>query len=242
MQIGNGAETLFSGSRNHAGNQKMTTIEMNYGGVTYILKLSDMVEIYEVNQPIGTITFNTSSAAAESFPTQELARTTITMPAMSDYADKLTVGTPGEPKPTSKTENVYYKKGSWNYQCRTITTARTETETTGETFGVTYQVTGWEITGVQIKDGKEVSKRTVKCGQTVTLSYGVNYVATPILKEVGARTSLGSKTTVAWTEVVTATDFERKWSEPSGTQLGSADAVNNYVSSKLGTSSGSYEK
>ena len=76
----------------------------------------------------------------------------------------------------------------------------------------------------------------------MTLSYGVNYVATPILKEVGARTSLGSKTTVAWTEVVTATDFERKLSEPSGTKLGSADAVNNYVSSKLGTSSGSYEK
>lgn len=242
MQIGNGAETLFSGSRNHAGSQKMTTIAMNYGGVTYTLKLSDTVEIYEGNQPIGTITFNTSSAAAESFPTQELARTTITMPTMSDYTDTLTVGTPGEPKSTPKTENVYYRKGFGNYPCRTITTVRTETETTGETFGVTYQVTEWEITGVQIKDGKAVSKRTVKCGQTVTLSYGVNYVATPILKEVGVRTSLGSKTTVAWTEVVTATEFERAYVEPSGTKLNSADAVNNYVNSKLGTSSGSYEK
>lgn len=242
MQIGNGAENLFSGSRNHAGSQKMTTIAMNYGGVTYTLKLSDTVEIYEGNQPIGTITFNTSSAAVESFPTQELARTTITMPTMSDYTDTLTVGTPGEPKSTPKTENVYYRKGFGNYPCRTITTVRTETETTGETFGVTYQVTEWEITGVQIKDGKEVSKRTVKCGQTVTLSYGVNYVATPILKEVGVRTSLGSKTTVAWTEVVTATEFERAYVEPSGTKLNSADAVNNYVNSKLGTSSGSYEK
>lgn len=242
MQIGNGAEDLFSGSRNHAGNQKMTTIAMNYGGVTYTLKLSDTVEIYEVNQPIGTIAFNTSSAAAESFPTQELPRTTITMPTMSDYTDTLTVGTPGEPKPTSKSETVYYKLRGGNYQYRTITTVRTETETTGETFGVTYQVTGWEITGVQIKDGKEVSKRTVKCGQTVTLSYGINYVATPILKEVGTRTSLGSKTTVAWTEVVTATEFERAFLEPKGTKLNNADAVNNYVNSKLGTSSGSYEK
>lgn len=241
-QIGSGAENLLSGSRNHAGSQKMTTIAMNYGDVTYTLKLSDTVEIYEGNQPIGTITFNTSSAAAESFPTQELARTTITMPTMSDYTDTLTVGTPGEPKPTRKSETVYYKKGTANYQCRTITTVRTETETTGETFGVTYQVTGWEITGVQIKDGKEVSKRTVKCGQTVTLSYGVNYVATPLLKEVGTRTSLGSKTTVAWTEVVTATEFERAWREPSGTKLNGADAVNHYVNSKLGTSSGSYEK
>lgn len=238
--IGSGAETLFSGSRNEAGNQKMTTIVMNYGDVAYTLKLSNMVEIHETNQPISTITFNTSSAA-ESFPMQELNRPTITMPTMKDYADKLTVGTSKDPVTTTNTENVYYRINVINYPTRTITTSRTETETTGETFNVTYQVTGWKITGTKIADGKAVNGQTVKCGQTVTLSYGVNYVATPILKEL-SRTSLGTKTTVAWTQTVTASSFTREWSKPSGTKLNGESEVNNYVESKLGTTSGTYEK
>ena len=242
-QIGKGATNAFDGSREQAGNQKMTTIVMNYNNVAYTLKLSNMVEIYEVEQPIGTLTYQVS-VSAQQLSTEELVRPVnnnkVTLPTIADYVEKVSssASTPGNRQKVSSTsELVYYRIRFGNYQSKTITTTIYKTPYTGEAFSVTYHVKGWVITGVRASDEAAVSVNNGKMllpGATVNLSFGVRYTAIPVLEEV-SRVSAGTTTTYFYQQETTApnTTTWHVTAPTGGTSYSNETKMNEYVNAQI---------
>ena len=230
-----------NGSRYQAGNQIMKTIDMVYGSSTYVVKLKDALEIYEVEQPIGTYTFDMSSAVANPPEGGEIVHPSekIKLPSVDNYAENITedgkAGTRSEV--SSKSERVYYRKGFGNYQYRDITTKQYKTPYTGDTFAVTYKVTGWIVERLKLSDGSSETLNNGKPyvpGTQITVSLGYEYVITPVTEEV-TRMSIGSKTTYYYEEETTATGFNRAVTEPNGTKFNNESLVNRYVDSVVGT-------
>ena len=244
QQIGSGAETLLSGSRNEAGNQKMTTIVMNYNKVAYTLKLSNTVEIYETNKPFGTLAFEgregvSVPASMELYYPSGHAQSYVTMPTAENFtvresSDDSTAGS--RQKVTSNPpETVYYKAGRLNYQTVTITSTIYKTPYTGKVFNVTYHVKGWIISGVNASDGAAVTVNNgnmVQPGAKVNLFVGVQYTAIPVLEEL-ERTSAGTATTYFYQQVAEDTKPSRSYTQPDGTSFPSKDAMTQYVKAEV---------
>lgn len=231
---------ITDGSRQQAGNQKMTTIVMNYNGVAYTMKLSNMVEIYEVEQPIGTLTFQ-MPVAAQQINTEELVRPNgnkVTLPEVADFIEKVSssTNTPGSrQKVSSSSETVYYRKGTMNYQSKKITTTVYKTPYTGEAFNITYRLKGWTISGVRAKDEAAITVNNgnmVMPGATVNLSFGVRYTAIPVLEEM-SRTSAGTMTTYFYQQETTAPNGT-SWNmaAPDGIMFKNEATMNEYVNEK----------
>lgn len=239
-QIGKGATGISDGSREQAGNQKMTTIVMNYNGGAYTMKLSNMVEIYEVEQPIGTLAFQ-MPAAAQQINTGELVRPNgnkVTLPEVADFIEKVSSSTttPGSrQKVSNSSETVYYRKGFGNYQSKTITTTVYKTPYTGEAFNITYRLKGWIISGVRASDEAVITVNNgnmVAPGANLNLSFGVRYVAIPVLEEV-SRTSAGTITTYFYQQETTAPNkTSYNTFAPDGIMFENADKMNAYVNEK----------
>lgn len=234
-QIGKGATGITDGSRQQAGNQKMTTIVMNYNGVAYTMKLSNMVEIYEVEQPIGTLVFQ-MPVAAQQIGTEELVypNNQITLPEATDFVEKVSGDTStagSRQKVSSTSETVYFRKGFMNYQKVTITSTIYKTPYTGEVFNVTYHVKGWIISGVRASDEAVVTVNNgnmIRPGAKVNLSFGVQYTAIPVLEDVG-RTSAGTATTYFYQQVAKDSKQSTSVLEPDGTNLVNQEKMNQYV-------------
>lgn len=240
-QIGKGATGISDGSREQAGNQKMTTIVMNYNGVAYTMKLSNMVEIYEVEQPIGTLTFQ-MPVAAQQINTEELVRPNgnkVTLPEVADFIEKVSssTATPGSrQKVSDSSETVYYRKRFGNYQSKKITTTVYKTPYTGEAFNITYRLKGWTISGVRASDEAVITINNgnmVAPGATVNLSFGVHYTAIPVLEEV-SRTSAGTITTYFYQQETTAPDKTsyHTLAPDGGVMYANEDKMNAYVNER----------
>lgn len=231
-----------SGSRKPADYQKVETVSFVSNGITYQVTLKQPIEIYEVEQPIGTLTFDVSSSMTNPPEKIEIPRRSmsVTLPDAPNYtelvsSDSTTPGT--RQQVTSTTRSVYYRKAMANYQTIDITTKTYKTPYTGESFNVTYQVTGWIITGTKASDGTVTVLNNGKAyapGTKVNLALGTNYVAVPVLEEV-SRVSAGTRTTYFYVEETTAGSPYRYWVEPSGEKFNNEATMKAYVQTQIGT-------
>ncbi len=228
--------------RKPAGYQKIKTVSFVSNGITYQVTLKQPVEIYEVEQPIGTLTFDVSSAMTNPPEKIEIPRSgmSVTLPDAPNYTELVSsdTTTPGtRQQVTSTTRSVYYRKGGANYPTIDITTKTYKTPYTGESFNVTYKVTGWIITGTKASDGTVTVLNNGKAyapGTKVNLVLGTDYVAVPVLEEV-SRVSAGTRTTYFYVEETTAGNQRWHGIEPSGEKFNDEATMKAYVQTQIGT-------
>lgn len=231
-----------SGSRKPAGYQEIKTVSFVSNSITYQVQLKQSIEIYEVEQPIGTLTFDVSSAMTNPPEKIEIPRQvmSVTLPSAPNYTELVSsdTTTPGaRQKVTSTKRSVYYKKTIGNYQTIEITTTTYKTPYTGESFNVMYRVTGWIITGTRASDGTVTVLNNGKAyapGTKVNLVLGTDYVAVPVLEEV-SRVSAGTRTTYFYVEETTAGNQYWNLTAPDGEKFNDEATMKAYVQTQIGT-------
>lgn len=253
-QIGGGGtvEGTSSVSRAAAGDQKFETLTMTYGGKTFTVKLSNMLEINGTETKIPTYSYDmsefTSYGLTAPVGSQELPYVSnpILLPTVVDEYKTLVldVAEPGELDSSKATTNTttriaYYNNRSEKDRCGnetkyyipyTITTTVTKTPAVETHYDATSSFAGWTLIQVKHLDGSISlynSGRTYTAGTTLNLgtATGNDYRAKPVYKEIGRVFSYDKTSNYVVTVVSVGAAGAETSTKPNGTEYASAALI-----------------
>lgn len=243
----NATETLGSTgtTREVIGYQEIDTINLVTSNNNLVVNLQDTVTIYEAESAVPTMVFAVVEAAGTAPETKYMAykKNKVVLPTVADYTVIETdeSATEGETKEQVNTEYYYYSQsgscGGTTYYPYTYTHTIKQTEYTGNSYNVTYELTGWIITRKSLSDGQITTLNDgnpYTPGTTLEVAEGnYQYTATAVFAQKGEKVTIGTTKTYRISQTASYTPNSSTNNVPSGTKMDNQTAVETLLGNKV---------
>lgn len=232
-------------SREAIGYQEIDTINLVTSNNSLVVNLQDTVTIYETESAVPTMVFAVVEAAGTAPETKYLAykKNKVVLPTVADYtvieADES--ATKGETKEQVYPEYYYYSMtggcGGTTYYPYTYQHTITQTEYTGNSYNVTYELTGWIITRKSLSDSQITTLNNGNPyipGTILEIDEGnYQYTATAVFTQKGEKVTIGSTKTYRISQTASWKVNDSTEDVPSGTRMDDKAAVETLLNNKV---------